>query len=84
MNYALQLQGIRFALIFIENKQEQIIKISLRSVGDFSVNEFARNHFNGGGHTNAAGGRFDGNLSEAIDHLLKHLPEYKNQLHEAE
>ena len=84
VNYALQLQGIRFALIFIENQQEQIIKISLRSVGDFSVNEFARNHFNGGGHINAAGGRFDGGLTEAIDYFLKSLPEYKNQLHEAE
>jgi len=84
VNYALQIQGIRFALIFIENKHEQIIKISLRSVGDFSVNEFARNHFNGGGHINAAGGRFDGSLTEAVNHLLKHLPEYKNQLHEAE
>jgi len=83
VNYALQLEGIKFALIFIENKSEQIIKISLRSVGDFSVNDFARQHFSGGGHINAAGGRYNGELSQAIEHLLNHLPAYKNQLHEA-
>ena len=83
VNYALQLEGIKFALIFIENKSERIIKISLRSIGDFSVNEFARNHFSGGGHLNAAGGRYEGKLSEAIEHLLNHLPDYKHQLHEA-
>ena len=38
---------------FIENKKEKIIKISLRSKGSFSVNDFSRKHFNGGGHTNA-------------------------------
>lgn len=83
VNYALQLEGIKFALIFIENKSEQIIKISLRSIGDFSVNDFARQHFSGGGHINAAGGRYAGELSQAIEHLLNHLPAYKNQLHEA-
>ena len=57
VNYGLTLDGIHFAVIFIENKEEGIIKISFRSIGDFSVNDFARNHFNGGGHTNAAGGR---------------------------
>lgn len=84
VNYGLQLEGIKFALIFIENKSEQIIKISLRSIGDFSVNDFARNHFNGGGHTNAAGGRFEGSLTEAIDHLLTHLLNYKNDLYDAQ
>lgn len=84
VNYGLQLEGIKFALIFIENKSEQIIKISLRSIGDFSVNDFARNHFNGGGHTNAAGGRYEGSLSAAIDHLLTQLPAYKNNLYEAQ
>ncbi len=84
VNYGLQLEGIKFALIFIENKSEQIIKISLRSTGDFSVNDFARNHFNGGGHINAAGGRFEGTMSEAIDHFLIHLIAYKNDLYETD
>ena len=49
VNYGLSIEGIIFAAIFIENKQENIIKISLRSKGDFSVNEFSRAHFHGGG-----------------------------------
>ncbi|OYX22352.1 MAG: DHH family phosphoesterase, partial [Flavobacteriales bacterium 32-35-8] len=57
VNYGLSLNNIVMAAIFIEDKQEGIIKISLRSKGDFSVNEFSRAHFEGGGHTNAAGGK---------------------------
>ena len=34
-----------------------MVKISFRSVGDFDVNQFARTHFSGGGHKNAAGGK---------------------------
>ena len=56
VNYGLSLNGIKLAVILIENKQEGIIKMSFRSKGDFDVNQFAREHFNGGGHINAAGG----------------------------
>ena len=80
VNYALQLKGIKFALIFIENQNEGITKISLRSVGDFSVNDFARKHFNGGGHNNAAGGRYQGAPQQAIDYFLTCLPGYKAEL----
>ncbi len=80
VNYGLTLEGIVLAVIFIENKDEGIIKISFRSVGDFSVNEFARNHFNGGGHTNAAGGRSDVSLAETITKFNAVLSEYQNQL----
>ena len=41
VNYGLAIEDVIFALIFIENKQEGIIKISFRSKGDFNVNEFA-------------------------------------------
>ena len=57
VNYGLSIKGIIFTAIFIEHKDENIIKISFRSQGDFNVNEFAREHFNGGGHNNAAGGK---------------------------
>ncbi|WP_338409587.1 bifunctional oligoribonuclease/PAP phosphatase NrnA [uncultured Flavobacterium sp.] len=57
VNYGLSIKGIDFAVIFIENKEEGIIKISFRSQGDFDVNQFARLHFQGGGHINAAGGK---------------------------
>ena len=80
VNYALSVKGIVFALIFIENKQENITKISLRSKGDFSVNEFARTHFSGGGHTNAAGGRSHRSLTDTINEFITILPLYKNAL----
>ena len=80
VNYALSLKGIIFAAIFIESKKDQIIKISLRSKGEFSVNEFSRAHFNGGGHTNAAGGRSDDNIQTTIDKFISILPTYKQHL----
>ena len=57
VNYGLSIKGIHFSAIFIEHRNENIIKISLRSQGNFDVNQFARQHFNGGGHINAAGGK---------------------------
>jgi phosphoesterase RecJ-like protein len=69
VNYGLTLEGIIFAAIFIENKEEGIIKISFRSVGDFSVNEFARMHFEGGGHNNAAGGKSEKSLEETASYF---------------
>ncbi len=80
VNYGLTLEGINFAVIFIENKEEGIIKISFRSAGDFSVNDFARNHFNGGGHTNAAGGRSDVSITETTAYFESLLENYKAQL----
>jgi len=80
VNYGLTLDGIKFAVIFIENAEEGIFKISFRSVGDFSVNEFARKHFSGGGHTNAAGGKSDANLEDTISYFKSLLPLYKDTL----
>ena len=40
------------AAIFLEDKEQEIIKISFRSKGTFSVNQFARENFSGGGHDN--------------------------------
>lgn len=66
VNYGLSIKGIVFAVILIEHKDENVIKISLRSQGDFDVNQFARNHFNGGGHINAAGGKSYDTLENTI------------------
>ncbi|MFH6997100.1 bifunctional oligoribonuclease/PAP phosphatase NrnA [Flavobacterium sp. FlaQc-57] len=67
VNYGLSIKGIVFTAIFIENKDEKIIKISFRSQGGFDVNQFARDHFNGGGHSNAAGGRSDVSMEETLN-----------------
>lgn len=69
VNYGLTIKGIIFAVILIEHKDENVIKISFRSQGDFDVNQFARNHFNGGGHINAAGGKSYDTLENTIKKL---------------
>lgn len=66
VNYGLTIKGITFAVIFIEHTDEKIIKISFRSQGSFDVNQFARQHFNGGGHINAAGGKSQLSLKETV------------------
>lgn len=55
VNYPLNIAGIRFATLITERADE--VKMSFRSKGDFDVSSFARQHFSGGGHFNAAGGR---------------------------
>lgn len=80
VNYALSVKGIVFAAIFIENKQENIVKMSLRSKGDFSVNDFARNHYSGGGHNNAAGGKSSHSLNKTVTEFISILPRYKDEL----
>ena len=80
VNYGLSLKGAKFAAIFIEHQEESIIKISFRSKGDFDVNKFARNHFNGGGHNNASGGRSDLNLEDTITKFTTLLAEYESEL----
>lgn len=70
VNYGLSLKGFDFTAIFIENKEEGIIKISFRSQGNFDVNQFSRNHFNGGGHINAAGGKSFGTMEETINQFI--------------
>lgn len=80
VNYGLSIKNIVFAAIFIEHKQEGIIKISLRSEGEFSVNEFSRENFDGGGHTNAAGGKSDLSLIDTVEKFISILPRYKNTL----
>lgn len=77
VNYGLTIKGIDFAVIFIENKEEGIIKISFRSQGTFDVNEFARKHFNGGGHINAAGGKSLGSLEDTVKEFITILASEK-------
>jgi phosphoesterase RecJ-like protein len=78
VNYALSIAEINFSAIFIERDDE--IKISFRSKGSFDVNTFARNHFEGGGHHNAAGGKGADTMDETIMRFVQLLPQYKQAL----
>ena len=70
VNYGLTIKNIDFTAFFTEVTEEKIIKISFRSQGDFDVNKFARNHFNGGGHKNAAGGKSFDSLEGTITKFI--------------
>lgn len=78
VNYALSIEGIVFAAIFID--RGPAVKISFRSVGDFSVSDFSRQHFEGGGHHNAAGGISYLSLEATVERFLGLIPQYKEQL----
>jgi phosphoesterase RecJ-like protein len=80
VNYALSIKGISLGVIFIEDIEQGIIKISFRSKGSFSVNQFARNHFEGGGHDNAAGGKSELSMEETVQKFVELLPQYKESL----
>lgn len=82
VNYGLSLENIVLAAIFIEDKQEGIVKISLRSKGNFSVNDMSRAHFNGGGHINAAGGKSHLSLNDTVEKFISILPHYNNALND--
>jgi phosphoesterase RecJ-like protein len=78
VNYALSINGIVFAAVIID--RTVAVKMSFRSVGDFSVNEFARTYFEGGGHKNAAGGQSTLSLEETLSKFKTALEEVKQQL----
>lgn len=78
VNYALSMEGIVLACMIIE--REDGVKLSFRSKGEFSVNEFARKYFHGGGHMNAAGGRSDLSLKDTVKLFVDVIAEYRDQL----
>ena len=78
VNYLLSIEGIKFAAILIDREEER--KWSFRSKGNFDVNIFARTHFEGGGHANAAGGRSSKSLDETFNDFKNIIENYKSQL----
>ena len=80
VNYGLSIKNIKFAVIFMENSKENVVRISLRSRGNFDVNEFSKNIFGGGGHKNAAGAISKKTLNQTIDYFKESLDNYKNLL----
>lgn len=77
VNYGLGMKDIMFTAFFTENKDEGIIKISFRSKDGFDVNQYAREHFNGGGHINAAGGKSNESLEATIQKFIATLAHIK-------
>jgi phosphoesterase RecJ-like protein len=78
VNYGLSMKHVRFTALFSE--RDDRIRISFRSKGDFNVNDFARDHFNGGGHKNASGGNSYTTMEETIRYFKSLLNQYKKTL----
>lgn len=71
VNLPLSISGIDISALFIE--KDGYIKLSFRSKGSFSVNEFAEKYFGGGGHRNASGGDYYDTLDNTLVHFLDAL-----------
>lgn len=80
VNLPLTIQGIRFSCFLREDTEKNMIKVSLRSVGDFPCNKVASDFFGGGGHLNASGGEVYGTMDEALALFKQALIKYEDQL----
>lgn len=78
VNYPRSIKGNKLAALIID--REEMVKLSLRSVGDVDVNHIARTYFEGGGHKNAAGGKSEHTLEETVQKFISILPSFKEIL----
>lgn len=78
VNYGLSVKGVKMAALIYKRRDD--VKLSFRSLDNFSVSDFARLHFEGGGHRNAAGGQTKLSLEDTLQKFLDLLPQYKEQL----
>ena len=78
VNFPLSMDKVNMSVLITE--RDNILRLSFRSKGSFSVNELSRAHFNGGGHRNAAGGKSSENIDALIERLKIIINEYKDQL----
>ena len=78
VNMPLQIKGVRLSISLREDTEHtNQIMLSLRSVDDFPCNKMAEQYFNGGGHLNAAGGRLQCSMREAVLQVMKAITEFK-------
>lgn len=84
VNIPLSVENITVSVQITQRKER--VKLSFRSKGDIPVNEWAKVHFNGGGHLNAAGGQCFMPFEEVVQKVQDtaawffdcYLPEYKH------
>lgn len=81
VNYGLSIKGVDLTAFFIERRDENLIKISFRSSGNFDVNLLARKYFEGGGHINAAGGKSHLSLQDTIKRFTEIVENHKNEFY---
>lgn len=81
VNEPLRIKGMRLSISLREDdRNDNLIWVSLRSVDDFPCNEMAARFFNGGGHANASGGRLNCSLEEAEQIVVEAIKSFSRQL----
>jgi phosphoesterase RecJ-like protein len=78
VNMPLSIKGVVFSALFTE--KDKYVKVSLRSKGEFVVNEICEKYFNGGGHRNAAGGELYASLTDTLSQFENLLPEFEEKI----
>jgi phosphoesterase RecJ-like protein len=81
VNIPQQIKGLKLSISLREDTEKpNLIWVSLRSVDDFPCNKMAEEFFNGGGHLNAAGGRINGTMEDAVETVKRAIIAYKDKL----
>ncbi len=81
VNEPLRIKGLKMSISLREDDRvDNKVWVSLRSVDDFSVEEVAKRFFNGGGHLNASGGQLDCSIDEAVKITREAIAYYADEL----
>lgn len=81
VNEPLKIKGLRLSISLREDdRRDNLVWVSLRSVDNFPCNKMAADFFNGGGHLNASGGRLHCSLDEAERTVRRALAHYEKLL----
>lgn len=81
VNIPLTMLGTKLSVFINEDTEHPgIMKLSLRSVGDFPCDKMAAKYFNGGGHKNASGGKLQCSMEEALEKVRAAIEAYAEML----
>lgn len=64
VNFGLRISGVTLSAFFYENDGK--VRVSIRTKGNISAKNIVMQHFNGGGHFNAAGGVSEVKLEQTV------------------
>lgn len=81
VNEPLRIKGTKLSISLREDdRHDNTILVSLRSVDNFPCNEMSARFFNGGGHKNASGGKLNCSLEEAEKITRQAIISYEDML----
>jgi len=72
VNYPLMISWVKVAVLITE--KDGLVKLSFRSKGSYNVQNLCQQHFQGGGHYNASGGRSRNTIQNTIEQVKAVLP----------